>query len=145
MEHWTAGDYGGAFAGAVAGLAAIGKSLAWLLNWQGARENRRSQRLAEWETSLNKREREYRLELEGKFDAIECEVRTLRGRSTALAVTMIDVTADLRAVRPESPALARAAATLRIAFPIEDGIPPEMAALLAQLNEKGVAHGNGNA
>ena len=103
MEHWTAGDYGGAFAGVVAALAALGKGLAWLLNWQGAREDRRAQRNAEWEASLTRREKEGREQLEAKFAAIEGRVAQLETQNEALAVSLTDVTDELRRIEPASP------------------------------------------
>src|SRR5690348_16553192 len=108
MNDWTAGDYGGAFAGVVALLAALGKGIAWLLNWQGAREQRRSQRLAEWEASLVRREKEYREDLEHKFAAIEGEVAELDKQKNALGVALYDVTLALREKDPRHPALTRA-------------------------------------
>lgn len=134
MDDWTAGDYGGAFAGAVAVLAALGKGLAWLLNWNGAREQRRAQRLADWEASLNKREQKYTAELESQFAEIKEEVAALRSQNAALGVSLLDVTAALRAKDPRNPALARAAAVLRLAFPLEQTLPPGMSELLGRLD-----------
>lgn len=136
MDNWTAGDYGGLFAGAVAALAGVAKGLAWLLNWRGEREDQRAQKLADWEASLTKREKEYRLELEGKFDAIEGEVAELRTQNGALGVSLLDVTTALRTENPTNPALARAAAVLRAAFPLDRVLPAGFDDLLAQLDKR---------
>jgi hypothetical protein len=136
MNQWTAGDYGGAFAGVVAGLAALAGGLAKLLNWQGARDERRARRLTDWESSLNKREQDYRVTLEGKFAAIEADVAELRGQNAALAISLTDVTLALRGKDPRNPALARAAALLKVAFPLEDTLPAGLVELLGGLDAK---------
>lgn len=144
MEHWTAGDYGGAFAGVVAALAALGKGLAWLLNWQGARDDRRSRRLGEWESSLNAREKEYREQLQAKFAAIEHSVDLLRTQNEALGVALSDVVDEVRRLEPASPVLARVHHLLRRAFPIEHDLPAAMLALLAKLDAREGGRGTGN-
>lgn len=143
MEDWTAGDYGGAFAGVVAALAALGKGIAWLLNWQGAREDRRAAKLQAWEDSLTRREKEQREELERRFEQRDAAVADrdkaideLRHQVGALGASLFDVTAALRTENPTSPALARAAASLRTAFPAEVDVPIGLAELIATLDRK---------
>lgn len=136
MDDWTAGDYAGAFAGAVAALAAIGKGLAWLLNWQGARSDRRAERLRLWEESLNRREQDFRQDLEVRL-AEEKQARlALEARVGSLGVALFDVTLALQEADPRSAALVRVTAALRAAFPAEAVLPEGIAALLTRLDHK---------
>lgn len=108
MDDWTAGDWGGLVAGFVAGLAALGKGLAWLLNWNESRSTGREARLAAWEKSLADRERAYREEIETKLVQAEENLDRVTQRIAQLCGVLRDVTAALRGHDPDSPALSRA-------------------------------------
>ena len=135
MEDWTAGDYAGLFAGIVAMLAALGKGIAWLLNWHGERSERRSARLAEWEASLDRREKEQRESLEHRFASLEHNYNRLRSDVTALRGSLLEVTMELHALDPGSAAIAKAASVLAAAYPTIEDIPPEMRELVDRLDE----------
>lgn len=136
MDNLSAGEAGGLFAGAVAALMAIGKGLAWLLNWQGERSDRRSKRLDAWEDSLRNREKEYREGIEAELADLRGEMMRLRSQQGALSFSLLEVAIAHRNKDPESPALARAAAALKQAFPPEFGFPPEIAELIQALEVK---------
>jgi hypothetical protein len=140
MSDLDVGQAGGIFAGVVAFIAMVGKGLAWLLNWQGARREAKEKRLRSWEASLDRREREYREGIEKDFDELRDEAAILRGdvgrmreQQAAIGFSLLEVTLELRAHVPASPALTRIAAVLRRVYPPEHGIPPEMAELLRAL------------
>lgn len=140
MSDLNAGEVGGVLAGAIAILAAVGKALAWLLNWQGARREGKEERLRVWEASLDRREHDYREDIEKDLDELRAEAATLRGdvartrtQQAAIGFLLLEVTLELRAHVPGSPALVRIAAVLRRVYPPEHGIPPEMAELLRAL------------
>lgn len=139
MDQWTAGDWTGLVGGVLAGLAALGKTLAWLLNWRDERNDGRETRLAKWEASLARRERDQRDEMEAKFDALEARLETLTGENHVLAASLIEVTSELRVHAPRSPALQRAAAALRMAFPLEH----DFETLLARLDKAGAGDERG--
>lgn len=137
MDNWTAGDYGGAFAGLIAGLAALGKGLAWLLNWHGAREERRAKKLAAWEASLTQREKEQREKTERRLAEVEGELAHVTARQWALGNSLIECMADLRDHNPGSDALDRAKAVLRAAFPPDFTLPTAFADLVARFDAGG--------
>lgn len=142
MTDWSAGEVGGVFAGALAGLAAMGKAIAWLLNWQGERTEAKSKRLLVWEASLDRREVEYRESIEGELKGLResdgvtrAELKLAREQMAAIEFSLLEVMIELRAHVPSSPALKRAAAALRRVFRPEYGIPPEMAELLRAMDD----------
>ncbi len=112
MDDWSAGDWGGAFAGVIAVTATVGKGLAWLLNWNEARSSGREARLASWESSLVAREKAYREEIEGQLAATRGELARVEIELGVLREVLGEVTAELHRHAPDSPALARAARSL---------------------------------
>lgn len=112
MDNLTAGEVGGVFAGAVAALAALGKGLAWLLDWNDARTSGREARLEAWERSLVDREKAYREEIEGQLATTRAELARVEADFTTLRAVLAEVTAELHRHVPDSPALARAARAL---------------------------------
>lgn len=142
MTDWSAGEVGGVFAGVLAGLAALGKGIAWLLNWQGERTEAKSKRLLVWEASLDRREAEYRESIEGELKSLRegdgvtrAELKLAREQMAAIEFSLLEVMIELRAHVPSSPALKRAATALRRVFRPEYGIPPEMAELLRAMDD----------
>lgn len=130
MDDWTAGDYGGLIGGGIVMLGAIGKGLAWLLNWQGARSDRREAKLTKWEASLTERERDYRHQIEDKLGSLERANRLV-------AIALLDVTLELKHFAPLSPAVARAFETLRELMPADFEMNPQMRAAVEQLDKVG--------
>lgn len=133
MDDWTAGDVGGVFAGAVTLLASAGGGIAWLLNWHGARDDNRAERLRTWEKSLAERERAYRLEIEGRLDETEeqlaqvkMELESQRLTASLAVEAVVELAAEIHANTPHSASLARLKLLL-------DHIRPESAPQLAAL------------
>lgn len=130
------------FAGVVAALAALGKALAWLLNWQGARSDRKADRLRVWEESLDRRDKEYRQQLEHDLEELRAahqananEITGLRNRFRALRGAALELVVEVRLIKPDSPALKRADAMLRTIFPLDSALPEDLAELVNQLGD----------
>lgn len=109
MEDWSAGDWGGLFAGFVAALAGLGKGVAWLLDWNRNGLSAREVRLSKWEANLVNRERAYREEIEGQLAATRTELGRVELEVGVLREVLGEVTAELHRHAPDSPALTRAA------------------------------------
>lgn len=142
MSDLSAGEVGGVFAGAIALLAAVGKAIAWVLDWQGARDKAKAQRLEAWEASLDRRERDYREDIERDLEQLRAqsaaqaaELARMREQQAAIGFSLLEVTLELRANVPASPALVRIGAVLRRVFQPEHGIPPEVGELLRALDD----------
>lgn len=67
---------------------------------------------------------------------MEGEVLRLRTQQGALSFSLLEVAVAHRDKDPDSPALARAAAALRQAFPAEYGFDPAIAELIQALEVK---------
>ena len=113
MDDWSAGDWGGAFAGVVATLAALGKGLAWLLDWNRAGLSSREVRLQRWEESLAGRERAYREEIEQHLAETRAELDQVSHTMAVMRTVLAEVMNELRHHVPDSPALTRAAEALK--------------------------------
>lgn len=115
MDNMSAGEVGGVLAGALALLAAAGKGLAWLLNWDGARKNDREARLAAWEQSLVNREKGYREEIEQRLDQVQHDLaeakvlaEELNRNVSTLVIAVGDLATELEAHAPQALSLMRA-------------------------------------
>lgn len=133
----AAGEAGGIFAGSVALLYAIGKGMAWLLNWKDARVQSRAAKLQAWHDELAKKEKEqderdrqYRQHIETQLRRLALENRVLR-RAFEL------VAEPLRRIEPDNPKLVQAQNMLDRAFPLDPGLPIDMGALLSMIDEPG--------
>lgn len=113
MDDWSAGDWGGAFAGVLAALAALGKGLAWLLDWNRAGLSSREARLQRWEESLAGREKIYREEIEQHLAETRAELDKVERTMAIMRAVLSEVMLELRHHVPNSPALTRAAETLK--------------------------------
>lgn len=80
----SAGEIGGIFAGLVALLAALGKGVAWALNWNEARQNSRTAKLEAWHSELADREAKLDAEIAGRLERIEREHARLTKGNTEL-------------------------------------------------------------
>lgn len=112
MDKWSAGDWGGAFAGFVAAAAALAKGLAWLLNWNEARSDGREARLISWEHNLVNREKAYREEIEQQLHTTRVDLARVVGEVSVLRGLLVQVTAELHRHAPESAVLAHVATVL---------------------------------
>lgn len=115
MDQISPGELGGMFAGAVGALAVLGKGLAWLLNWDGARKNDREGRLAAWEKSLVDREKAYREEIEERLDQVQKDLAEAKGLAeilnrnvSTLVIAVGDLASELEAHAPQALSLIRA-------------------------------------
>lgn len=138
MDNWTAAaQAGGAFAVVLAALAALGKGIAWLLNFHGERTDGKAAELNAWQASLVEREKAYREGIESDLGELKGEVTKLRGDIGALGHSLLEVTIELRELDPASAALARATSVLQRAFPPTFAVPNDMAVLARRLNPEG--------
>lgn len=96
---------------AAAVLVALGAALKWLIEWLSGQRGSRMGKL------------------EKKVDRLNAKVVMIGG---ALAQAV----AELRHSAPESAGLAHYDRVLRIAFPVERGVPEDLAALMARLEEE---------
>lgn len=135
----TPGEIGGILAGALAILAAFGAGLKWLVDFVARRrdvsEASRTAKLQTWHDELDQREREfedrqkaYQLQIEARLSQVEATNRTL-----LRAVEMLS--ASLRVIEPNNPALAQVSQLLEAAFPVDFGIPDGMRAQLGAIRE----------
>jgi hypothetical protein len=135
VDNWTAAaQAGGAFAIVLAGLAAIGKALAWLLNFHGERSDGKAADLRAWQASLTAREKDYRETLEGDLSDLKGQVAQLRNDVGALGHSLLEVTTELRDLDPASEALLRATLVLRRAFSPVYSMPGDMQQLARDLD-----------
>lgn len=137
MDNFSAGEVGGIFAGAIALIAAVGKGLAWLLNWQGERSDAKAARLRAWEDSLDRREKEARAAMELRFRGLEVAVIKLRRRTWAMRECLQEVTTELRVHAPDSAAADRAESMLRSAWAetLDFDVPEDLAELARMLDD----------
>lgn len=136
LNDWSpAAQAGGAFAVVLTALAAVGRGLAWLLNWHSERTDKKSSRLDVWEANLIARERSYRETLEADLAAVKSQVLNLRLDIGALGHSLIEVTVELREHNPRSEALARANKVLRQAFPPTFDTPHDMQTMVKGLDQ----------
>ncbi len=127
---------GGKAAGILAILVALGRGIAYLLNWQGARDERRAAKMREWEESLQRREREYRERIESDLEALHRDVASLRGTVARVCNAGAGLALELRKHDPDSAALERWQRVLQGAFPTDPVLPSDMSSLVLQLKKQ---------
>ena len=139
VESLSIGEVGGWIGGAIAVLAALGKGLAWLLNWNEARRDDKENKLKVWEDSLLKREMAYRTEIERRLNEVQEELAETKDvadkqshRITTLIYAVEDLADELKRHAPEAPALARAKRLLSTLKLTET--PDDLAALAQQVD-----------
>lgn len=142
------GTAGGVFAGIVAAFVAIGRGVAWFINWKGARDDSRSARLRAWESSLEKREHQYRELIEARLRITETSLKDSNARielaeeklevfeskATVMASVLFETLAEVVRLDPTSVLLARARTQLMDAFPLDDHTPPVLAELVRRID-----------
>lgn len=116
LPNVSPGEVGGIFAGTVAVLAALGKGIQWLFNWNDTRVASRSEKLQQWHDELTTREdrlealqNELHAKIEQRLNAAERENRAFR-QAFDLVVSA------LRQQDPQNPALIEAQNVLDLAF-----------------------------
>lgn len=140
----TPGEASGLFAGVVAFVYSLGKGLAWLLDWQGARTDKREASLRSAEEALWKREHEYQQQLEARLSAMEAKLADVKkahaedlGKLSRVTEALFECWAELHRYAPASPILVQARVALRDAFPVEPEMPEEIRALLRRIDSEG--------
>lgn len=139
MSELSAGEVGGVLAGALAALAAVGKGLAWLLNWNDTRRQDKEGRLAAWERSLVDREKAYREEIEARLDQVQEDLAAakvlaeeLTRNVSTLVIAVGDLASELESHAPHALSLLRARTlleTLKLT-----PVPPGLATLARKID-----------
>lgn len=129
----SVGEVGGVFAGIVALLYAIGKGIAWLLNWNDARASTRTAKLDAWEVKLDKRETEFEAKTDARMTTMEHEMTAMGRENRALRTAFQRVAVRLQFFSPNDPALADAERILAQAIPLEPFTPPDMTKRLDEM------------
>lgn len=145
MDLGETGTAVGLGAAALGVLGALGKSIAWLLNYQGERTQQRQKAMREWEASLQRREMEYRGEIEAEISDLRtnqkhdaARINILSTQVDAMRSLCTELTQEMRTLNPDSIALARADAYLRRAFQRVDYVMPvDMGDLVNKLDGSG--------
>lgn len=139
MDNVSAGEVGGIVAGVLAALAALGKGIAWIVNWDKATRDTKEERLTKWEANLVNRERDYREEIEGRLKDLQTDLATAKGIAeqlnstvTTLVIAVEDLTSELESHAPEALSLKRARKLLQSLH--LRPTPPDLAALAQQLD-----------
>lgn len=127
MDNLSAGEVGGVLAGAIAVLAALGKGLQWLFNWQGAREDSERARLQKWEEALDRRDKEQREQTDKRLHAMEKKVGVM-------SMALFEAIGELQRLDPASGVLVRARSVLQELYPADPKIPEEIKALVRRVD-----------
>lgn len=120
MESFSWVELGGRFAGGAVVLAAVGKGLAWLLNWQGARDERKAARMREWEDSLIRREKDYREHIEKELSDMRTGFARLERNMQRVCTVGAQMAQSLRQHSPDDEVLRRWDTVLRAAVPLPE-------------------------
>ncbi len=134
----AAGEAGGIFAGIVALLYAVGKGLAWVVNWRDARALTRSAKLDKWHDELEEKEKLLAAKIEQRMTAFETQVTEMGKAVNKWRMAFHMVAAELLQRNPHSMALMQAQKILAEDFPLLIGdavLPPDMADSLRRLDE----------
>jgi len=121
----SAGEVGGIIAGAIAIFAALGKGVAWLLNWKEARESSRSAKLQVWHDELTSREAKLDAEIASRLSRIEEKYERLEKNHFDVLIRFERqrnayrvLAAEVIAVAPHSAALIQAQMILEEPMPV---------------------------
>lgn len=120
MDNVSAGEVGGIVAGILAALAALGKGIAWIVNWDKATRDNKEEKLAKWEANLVTREIDYREEIEHRLKELKADLDKAKGIAeqlnttvTTLVIAVEDLTSELESHAPNALSLRRARALLQ--------------------------------
>ena len=129
----TPGEVGGIIAGCVGVLVAIGHGIRWLLNFRERQANSRQAKLQIWHDELQAREDKIDKKLADYQAKTEARLEVALGQNRALRIAFELVAAPLRKIDPSNSNLAQAEQLLHAAFPLDPAVPPNIAALLSQI------------
>lgn len=120
MDNVSAGEVGGIVAGILAALAALGKGIAWIVNWDKAARDSKEEKLTKWEANLVTREIDYREEIEDRLKELKADLDKAKGIAeqlnttvTTLVIAVEDLTSELESHAPNALSLRRARALLQ--------------------------------
>ncbi|AMK18688.1 hypothetical protein [Sphingobium sp. MI1205] len=131
----SSGEVGGVLAGVVAMGVAVGKGLAWLINWRDVRASTRSAKLDKWHEELARREKDLDDKLDHRMNGLERQVGDLTVAVDKWRMAFHMVAAELLQRHPQSAALMQAQKILAEAFPIHLAVPEDMARALGRIDE----------
>lgn len=112
-------------------LALIGTGFRWLLTWGDTRREKRELELDEGWRALRKR-------MEDRLAALEARDERREQQLLAIRLAYENVAGELRRHDPQNLGLRRAEQLMSAAFPLDPGIPRDMADQLHRLN--GASH-----
>lgn len=127
-------------------LCTLAGGIAWLLNWNQARENGRAAELRAREDAVFARENAYAEKVEERMAGLEAQLGVLDDKHARLLKkfnglrgSLVEVTVELKVHSPGSAALARAEAHLEQTYPDYHGAPdptirPAEAAIIEKLD-----------
>lgn len=146
MSDPTLGEAGGLFAGCVALLIAFGHGIRWLLGYGDRRDQTRSGKLDAWhrelearERRIEKQQRDYQDKIERRLRAVTSLAVQLHTEHSALRNAYQLIATALRSIDEQNPALRMADEMIRSAFPLDPKSPPDMMALLAEIEDADAA------
>lgn len=134
----AAGEVGGALAGVVALLYAMGKGFAWFLNWNEARASTRSVKLDKWHDELEEREKALDARINERMSSFEQQVAELGRAANKWRMAFHLVAAELLQRNPQSIALMQAQKILAEEFPLslaDMTVPVDMQDAMAALDK----------
>lgn len=139
MDNVSAGEVGGIVAGVLAALAAMGKGIAWIVNWDKASRDTKEDKLTKWEANLVSRERDYREEIEDRLKELKADLDKAKGIAeqlnttvTTLVIAVEDLTSELESHAPNALSLKRARKLLQ-SLQLRPN-PPDLAALAHKID-----------
>ncbi len=142
MTSLHAGEAGGIIAGAVAAMAALGAAIRWAIGWRDSRQDLREAKLSAWEERLRQRDLAYQHQIEERLAHAERAAKEANERSIitqrrlrGIKRVTVELMIELDGHDPQSEALARAKSHLREAFPVENGLPDDLADLAKRFEE----------
>lgn len=130
MKEITTVEPGSVVAAIVGGLTFIGGFVRWFLGWKESRAELREKKLDSWEQRLQERDAEYHAKIEARLGMMERKV-------TVMGNALFTVVTEVQQLPGTQPALTRAKKILQQAYPVEEEIPEDIAALLHRLGEVG--------
>lgn len=120
MDGFSWAEIGGRFAGGAVALAAVARGFAWLLNWQGARDERKAARMREWEDSLVRREKDYRERIESELAEVRTSLARFEHNMRRVCSVGAQMAQALRQHSPDDEVLRRWDTVLRAAIPVPE-------------------------
>lgn len=139
MMSNSPGEIGGTIAGVVALLALFGGGLKWLFDFAARRrdinEASHTAKLQTWHDELEVREREFEDKQKAYQAQIETRLSQVESTNRTLLRAVEILSASLRVIEPNNPALAQVSQLLETAFPVDTGLPADMVAQVSSIRE----------